>query len=170
LISAFLTAIRSFGMELTGTSHHSQTIKLEFKNSIILMSEYKNFRLIFILSRSPAEPFIEAVDNLAYDIYEKFGHLIEYFNGDVTVFENITDLLENHLQISLILPMSVKKSVKVNLNADEKFLYNKALYLIKKSNLKYIMLSELLNEREFKPEFAIPILNLITKCVFVPKF
>jgi hypothetical protein len=88
----------------------------------------------------------------------------------VTIFNKITDLLEDHLQISLILPMSINKPVKINLNATEKFLYNKALYLIKKNNLKYILLSELLNVREFKPELTIPILNLMAKGVFEPKF
>ncbi|MFX0083548.1 MAG: hypothetical protein ACFE94_17510 [Candidatus Hodarchaeota archaeon] len=168
LISGFLMAISSFGIELTGTSHHSQTIKLEFKSSIILMSEFRGFRLIFILSKNPLEPFIQAIDNLAFEIHEKFGTHIEKFNGDTIIFKEITELLEKHLQISLISPMNVKKSNSENLNTEEKFLLNKALFLMKKNRENYIYLTELINDDEVRPEFASKILNLIEKKVLVP--
>jgi hypothetical protein len=168
LISGFLVAIRSFGIELTGAAHHSQTIKLEFKNSNILMSEFKGFRLIFILSRNPSEPFIQAVDSLAYEIHEKFGTYIEKFKGETSWFKGITELLDKHIQISLISPMAVNKSHMANLSTGERFILSKAQYIMKKNQYKHIFISQLLDEKEFKPEFAPIILRLIEKKVFIP--
>ncbi|MFW9879484.1 MAG: hypothetical protein ACFFG0_40930 [Candidatus Thorarchaeota archaeon] len=168
LISGFLTAIRSFGMELTGTSHHSQTIKLEFMNSEILMNEYKGFRLIFILSRKPSEPFIQAIDNLSYEIYDKFGDSLKDFNGDTTRFQGITHLLEKYLQISLIFPMVVKIPYNTDLNAGEKYLVNKALKIMEKNNLKSFYISDLLNEEEPLSKNAYNMMQLIEKKIFSP--
>ena len=52
LISGFLQAIHSFGIELIKVEDQSQTIKLEYKDSIILMSEFVNIRLILIMKKN----------------------------------------------------------------------------------------------------------------------
>ncbi|MFX0176386.1 MAG: hypothetical protein ACFE85_09160, partial [Candidatus Hodarchaeota archaeon] len=43
LITGFLEAIRTFGIELTDSDDQTQTIKLEYKKSKILMAEFKHF-------------------------------------------------------------------------------------------------------------------------------
>ena len=53
LISGFLQAIHSFGIELIKVEDRSQTIKLEYKDYIILMSEFVNLRLILLMKESP---------------------------------------------------------------------------------------------------------------------
>ncbi|GAH12110.1 unnamed protein product, partial [marine sediment metagenome] len=53
LITGFLEAIRSFGIELTGANEQSQTIKLEYQQSKIIMSEFKDFRILLIMKENP---------------------------------------------------------------------------------------------------------------------
>ena len=55
LISVFFEAIRNFGIELTGTYTQSQTVKLEYQNSKIIMTEFKDFRIIFVMTENPSD-------------------------------------------------------------------------------------------------------------------
>ncbi|GAG64840.1 unnamed protein product, partial [marine sediment metagenome] len=72
LISGFLQAIHSFGIELIKVEDQSQTIKLEYKDSIILMSEFVNIRLILIMKERPSRFFLYSIEELAYDIYKNY--------------------------------------------------------------------------------------------------
>ncbi|MFX1317484.1 MAG: hypothetical protein ACFE9T_16600, partial [Promethearchaeota archaeon] len=83
LIAGFLEAIRSFGIELTGAGEQSQTIKLEYQDSKILMSEFKSFRILLIMKESPSQDFLESIKNLSYDIDSRYGYLIKKFNGNI---------------------------------------------------------------------------------------
>ncbi|MBY8988625.1 MAG: hypothetical protein KGD61_09245, partial [Candidatus Lokiarchaeota archaeon] len=73
LVSGFLEAIRSFGLDISRSEGHSQTIKLEYQDSKILMSDFKNFRLIFIMKELPSPQFYEVIDDLSLEIEEKYG-------------------------------------------------------------------------------------------------
>jgi hypothetical protein len=59
LITGFLQAITSFGIELTNSEKESQTIKLEYQNSKILMSEFKNLRTTLIMKENPSQDFVD---------------------------------------------------------------------------------------------------------------
>jgi len=82
LISGFLEAIRTFGLDITGSDEHSQTIKLEYKNSKIIMSDFKNFRLIFIMKDLPSNQFFDSIEALSYEIEEKYGTHLKEFKGN----------------------------------------------------------------------------------------
>ncbi|MDX1798889.1 MAG: hypothetical protein R3255_09605, partial [Candidatus Lokiarchaeia archaeon] len=73
LISGFLQAIRTFGIELTKSRLESQTIKLEYQDSKILMSEFKDFRLVFIMKDNPSNGFLQSVDFISKEIDDKLG-------------------------------------------------------------------------------------------------
>ncbi|MFX1380409.1 MAG: hypothetical protein ACFFA4_15090 [Promethearchaeota archaeon] len=169
LITGFLEAIRTFGIELTGADEQSQTIKLEYQKSKVLMSEFKSFRILLIMKESPSQDFLESIKDLSYDIDHKYGNQIENFKGNIDAFTGIRDLLEQHLQTSLIYPLqTVKQDVK--LKSDEKSMVNRAKTIMKKKNLDYFTVTDLLSIRKgFYAKEAEIILHLLKKKVFQPK-
>jgi predicted Holliday junction resolvase-like endonuclease len=169
LISGFLRAIQSFGIELTGTFQQSQTIKLEFQNSKILINEFRNFRLILIIAENPSEDFMNSIKDLSYDIDEKYGDLIRDFNGgSIIQFSDIRKLIEKHLNIYFFHPLKLVESKEVKLNSVEKSMVNKAKEIMKQNNLDYVFVSFLMYEQKYNPKNIQTIYNLIDKKIFQP--
>ena len=169
IISGFLQAIRSFGIELTKSRQESQTIKLEYQDSKILMSEFKDFRLVFIMKDNPSEDFIKSVDLISKEIDDMFGRSIENFAGNVSVFNNIGDILEKYMQISLIYPLKLIERRKVKLTQNEKAIIDRAFKIMKQRNSGYFYVSSLLGKKSrFQVKDAENILKLIKKGIFVP--
>ncbi len=169
LITGFLEAIRTFGIELTGADAQSQTIKLEYHKSKILMSEFKSFRLLLIMKENPSQDFLESVKELSYDIDNKYRAQFEKFTGHTNSFLGIRELLERHLQTSLIYPLQIIEQ-NVKLKSDEKSMVNRAKSIMKKKNTDYFIVTNLLSIRKgFYTKEAEIILNLIQKKVFQPK-
>jgi hypothetical protein len=169
LVSGFLQAIRDFGIQLTDAEEHSQTIKLEFKNSQILMAEYKQFRLIFIMKENPSNDFLELIELLSRDIDEIYGKLIAEFKGNTKHFKGIRELLERNLNVSLIYPLKVVEYKNTKLNAAEKNIINKVHGIMNEKNLNRFYVSYLMSDKnEFNIKTADIILNLIHKKIFQP--
>ncbi len=169
LITGFLEAIRTFGIELTGADEQSQTIKLEYQKSKVLMSEFKSFRILLIMKENPSQDFLESIRELSYDIDNKFGRQIENFKGNTTPFAGVRDLLEQHLQTSLIYPLKIVQQ-DLKLKSDEKSMLNRAKTIMKKKNTDYFIVTSLLSIRKgFYAKEAEIILNLIKKKIFQPK-
>ncbi|MFX0003909.1 MAG: hypothetical protein ACFE9C_00525 [Candidatus Hodarchaeota archaeon] len=169
LITGFLEAIRTFGIELTGADEQSQTIKLEYQKSKVLMSEFKSFRILLIMKESPSQDFLESIRELSYEIDNKYGKQIENFKGNTAAFTGIRDLLELHLQTSLIYPLQIVKQ-DVKLKSDEKSMVNRAKAIMKKKNIDYFTVTNLLSIRKgFYAKEAEIILHLLKKRVFQPK-
>jgi len=169
LISGFLHAIQSFGIDLTGSDEQSQTIKLEYQNSKILMSEFKNFRLTLIMKEKPSQDFLQSVELLSYDIDEKYGERLENFDGEISQFEGIKELVEKRLPISLIYPLNIEEIKGIKLKQEEKSIINRARSIMKEKNVNYFFVSNLISkERGFQVKEAEIILNLIVKKIFKP--
>ena len=168
LISGFLSAIRSFGIELTGTFQQSQTIKLEFQNSKILMNEFRHFRLILLMGENPSDDFIESLDNLAQDVEKTYGDLIRDFDGSLTKFTGIGKLIERHLNVSFLFPLKIISSKATKLTPAEKLVFNKAKQIIKQNNLDYIFTSFLMDDQTYEPKKIKAIFGLIEKGIFQP--
>jgi hypothetical protein len=169
LITGFLEAIRSFGIELTGANEQSQTIKLEYQQSKIIMSEFKNFRILLIMKDSPSQDFLESIKSLSYGIDEKFGEDIAHFTGNIDKFAGIKALLDQHLETSLIYPLELKTQ-NVKISSDEKALITRAKEVMKMRKTDYFFLSYLLYARKgFQIKDAETVLNLISKKIFQPK-
>ncbi|MHA1885275.1 MAG: hypothetical protein ACW96S_09510, partial [Promethearchaeota archaeon] len=169
LISGFLQAIHTFGIELMKVEDRSQTIKLEYRDSIILMSEFVNLRLILIMRESPSRYFLYSVEELAYDVYKNYGNLIDEFNGDIAPFKGIEELLKRHLNPFFIYPLKlseIDKFSKVRIGQNERELVNKAVHLMKTENKDYFYLHSLLPERECSLRDVESFQNLIDKKVF----
>ncbi|MFX1232921.1 MAG: zinc-ribbon domain-containing protein [Promethearchaeota archaeon] len=125
LISGFLQAVRAFGSEISA-DRESKTIQIPYKDSIIIMTEFVNIRLILIMKKSPSKDFIHGVELLVYDIYKYYGKLIEEFHGNIRDFRGIKELIEKHLNVSFIYPPKVEVPNNVRLNPAEKEMVEKA--------------------------------------------
>ncbi|MFW9968886.1 MAG: hypothetical protein ACFFDF_01715 [Candidatus Odinarchaeota archaeon] len=168
LITGFLEAIRNFGIELTSADEQSQTIKLEYQNSKVIMSEFKSFRILLIMKENPSHDFLESIKKLSYDIDNQYGKQIENFKGNISAFTEIRNLLDQHLQTSLIYPLQIVKQ-NIKLKSDEKSMVNRAKAIMKKKNSDYFIVTNLLSIRKgFYAKEAEIILNLIKKKVFQP--
>jgi hypothetical protein len=172
MISGFLQAIHTFGIELIKIEDQSQTIKLEYKDSIIIMTEFVNLRLILIMKEHPSPNFLYSLDDLAYDIYKFYGALIEEFTGDIKPFKTIEKLLKRHLNTSLTYPMTISKKEKlerIRISQSEKSLINKATFIMKKSGTASFVFASLLPEGECSPKDIEIFLKLIDKNIFQVK-
>jgi hypothetical protein len=169
LISGFLAAIRSFGIEITGTFQQSQTLKLDFQNSKILMNEFRNFRLILIMGENPSDDFVESINNLSNDIEKAYGDLIRDFDGNLTKFRGISKLVEHHLNVSFLYPLTINPLKATNLTAAETSVLNKAKEIMKQNRLDYIFTSFLMDDQTYEPKRIKAIFELIEKGIFQPK-
>jgi hypothetical protein len=169
LISGFLDAIRNFGVELTGSYRKSETLTLDYEDSIILMYEAEDFRLIIVMSDKPSDEFINSITNLARDIEERYGDMLRKFKGGVvTQFAGISELIELHLNVSFTSALKIVINKKVNLNAIEKSVIQKASEIMEQTNLNYFYTTFLMTDQKFDPEMTKTIFNLINKKVFQP--
>ncbi|TFF98937.1 MAG: hypothetical protein EU540_07555 [Promethearchaeota archaeon] len=168
LISGFLDAIRAFGIELTSAYEQSQSISLEYKDSKILMSEFKDFRMIFILKDRPSEEFLKSVTALSYDIDREYGELLQKFAGNLTPFAGIKGLIEHHLNTSFISPLKIIDIEKIELSPAERSLVQKAKSIMKQNKLDYFFTTFLMPEQAYDPKRTQLIFQLIEKKVFQP--
>ncbi|MHA1105737.1 MAG: hypothetical protein ACTSPN_08455 [Promethearchaeota archaeon] len=168
LITGFLSAIRSFGIELTNSEDKTQTIKLEYKDSKILMAEFKHFRLIFIMGDDPSNFFLQSIADLSTDIEEKFGNMLENFVGNTKPFAGVEDLLKEHLKTSVLYPLKISEKKGIKITPVEKSIILKAHGILKKQKKDYFYTTFLLHEREVDAKEIDAIVNLIDKGIFIP--
>ncbi|MBY9020184.1 MAG: hypothetical protein KGD67_03930 [Candidatus Lokiarchaeota archaeon] len=170
LISGFLQAIQNFGDELIEEAKDSKTVKIEYKNSIIIMTDFVNLRLIVIMKQKPSENFVYDIESLAYDIYKYFGKQIDKFTGILKPFHSMNKLVEHHLNVSFLYPLSVDLSLKTKMkfSQDEKNMYERAIDFLKENNSNYFYTLYLLPENVCTPKDFDTITRLIKKGVFRP--
>jgi hypothetical protein len=169
LISGFLQAIHSFGIELIKVEDQSQIIKLEYKDSIVLMSEFVNVRLILIMKERPSRFFLYSIEDLTYQIYKNYGNMISSFNGDIKQFQSIEELLKKNLNLTFIYPLKIapiEKLEKIRITQNERIYINKAVSWMKTNNQDHFLIRSLLNGKECNPKDVELILNLLEKNIF----
>ncbi len=170
LVSGFLEAIRSFGLDISRSEEHSQTIKLEYQDSKILMSDFKNFRLIFIMKDLPSQQFYEVINDLSLEIEEKYGSYLKNFKGNLQPFEGIESLLRRHMGTTFLYPLKLTGTGKMKIAPTEKTLINKAIAIMKKSRIDYFYVTQLIREITFDSKEIEALYSLIIKRVFNPFF
>lgn len=168
LVSGFLEAIRSFGLDISTSEEHSQTIKLEYQNSKILMSDFKNFRLIFIMKDLPSPQFYEVIDDLSLEIEEKYGIYLKEFKGNLQPFEGIESLLRTHMGTTFLYPLKITGTGKMKIAPTEKALINKAIAIMKKNRSDYFYVNQLIREISFDSKEIEALYSLIMKRIFNP--
>jgi len=168
LLSGFLEAIRSFGIELTGSKVQSQTIKLDYQNSKILMAEFKHFRIILIMKELPSQHFYNSINALSYEIEEKYGTLLEEFSGELQPFREIEVLIKKHLGTAFLYPLKLVGTGEAIITTNEKEMINRALFLMKTNKKKYCYTTQLMREKGFNSKDIETIFSLIDKKIFQP--
>ena len=168
LISGFLEAIHHFGLDVTGSEERSQTVKLEYQDSKILMSDFKHFRLIFIMKDLPSPQFYEVIDDLSLEIEEKFGMYLKEFKGNLQPFEGIENLLKSHLGTAFLYPLKLTGIGKMKIGLAEKTLINKAITTMKQTRLEYFYVTQLIREKALDSKEIEALYSLITKRIFNP--
>jgi len=168
LISGFLQAISNFGMTISEAAKESRTLNIEYKDSIVMQTEFVNLKLIVTLKENPSSNFKFIMEDLAYDIYKQYGGEIDKFAGILKPFQNINVLTEKHLNVSFLYPLIVKQNPKVKLSMSEKDMVNKALAFMKKNKFNYFYSLYLMPENTFSPKDYQTIFTLIEKGIFQP--
>jgi len=168
LVSGFLEAIRTFGFDISGSGERSQTVKLEYQNSKILMSDFKHFRLIFIMKDLPSPQFYEVIDDLSLEIEEKYGTYLKEFKGNLQPFVGIENLLRKHLGTSFLYPLKINGTGNMKITPSEKSLINKAIAIMKNSRLDYFYVTQLIREKIFDSKEIEALYSLIIKRIFNP--
>jgi hypothetical protein len=121
------------------------------------------------MKENPSPDFLDSIKALSYDIDTNYGEQIANFTGDISYFKNIKDLLDKHLETSLMYPLKLGTQ-RIKLNSEEKSLINRAQSIMKKRNIDYFFVSSLLSTKKgFQVKDAEMILNLIEKKMFQPK-
>jgi hypothetical protein len=166
LISGFLQAIQNFGSEVLDRAKESRTFKVEYRKSIIIMSEFVNLRLIVIMRENPSKKFLYSIEELVYDIYHKYGSLFDKFQGSLAEFKGIKDLLDEHLGTSFAYPFVIDYSLKMKLSQPEKELVNLASDFMKNNNLKYFYTRQLFSENICSPKDYETVIQLINMGIF----
>ncbi|MBN2156860.1 MAG: hypothetical protein JW776_12525 [Candidatus Lokiarchaeota archaeon] len=170
LITGFLQAIRSFGIELTNSDRESQTIKLEYQNSKIIMAEFKNLRTTLIMKDAPSQDFVDAVKNLSEEIEEKYHAHLENFMGKTTAFKNLNYFISKHLNTGLIYPLKLNLTRKTRLTPTQKTIVQRVKSIMKQNKTDYFYVSQLFSEKKgFQMEYGESILKLIDKGIFFQK-
>ncbi|TXT64812.1 MAG: hypothetical protein BAJALOKI3v1_160013 [Promethearchaeota archaeon] len=168
LISGFLQAIRSFGIELTESQESSQIIKLEYQKLKIIMDEYGDFRIILIMKEIPSIDFLDSVKDLSYELKEKFEKYISNFNGNIKPFKYIDRLIVKHLNGELLYPLKLDRAENSNITTEERALISKISGLLKTKNTDYIYFKDIVEEKACSPEEVLLINSLIQKGILNP--
>ncbi|MFW9939177.1 MAG: hypothetical protein ACFFD5_16145 [Candidatus Thorarchaeota archaeon] len=168
LISGFLQAIHNFGVEVIEGAKNSKTVKVEYKDSIIFMTEFINLRLIIIMKNNPSKNFIYSIESLAYHIYKYYGKYIDNFQGNLKPFRSIKKLVESDLNVSLLYPLTVTIKKDMKLNQDERDMVKKAQTFMKEHNSPYFYFLYLIPENACSPKDYQITLQLIKKGTFQP--
>ncbi len=168
LIAGYLQALHNFGTKVLEGTKDSRTIKLEYRGSILLMVEFVNLRIIIIMKENPSKNFLYSIESLAYDIYKNYGKLIDQFSGNLQPFRGMKDVVEKHLNISLLYPLQIVMPKKAELNQNEKEMIKRALDFMKQNKFNYFYTIYLLPENVCTPKDYEAILSLIKKGIFRP--
>lgn len=169
LISGFLQAISNFGITISETAKESRTLTIEYKDSILMQTEFVNLKLIITLKENPSANFKFIIEDLAYDIYKQYGQEIDKFTGILKPFHNMSKLIEKHLNVSFLYPLTIVEIPKIKLSTAEKEMVNKARIFMRENNFNHFYSLYLLPENDCTPKDYQTIFDLIEKGVFRPK-
>ncbi|MHA2288119.1 MAG: hypothetical protein ACXABG_04965, partial [Promethearchaeota archaeon] len=169
LISGFLQAISNFGSTISEAAKESRTLTIEYKDSIVMQTEFVNLKLIITLKENPSTNFKFIMEDLAYDIYKIYGEEIDKFTGILKPFHNMNELIEKHLNVSFLYPLTIVIDPKYKLSASEKEMVSKAQKFMRENNFDYFYTLYLMPENTCTPKDYKAIFSLIDKGVFKPK-
>ncbi|MHA2185410.1 MAG: hypothetical protein ACXAAI_10460 [Promethearchaeota archaeon] len=168
LVSGFIGAIKSFGKEVINIDTDNQILNIEYQTSNIYLVELSCFNFILIMGTKPSNEFLLAVDNLVEEIDYRYGELIEGYQGDITKFDGIIEIIEKYLDVNLLYPFNFNANLNYTFTPEEKEVLYKAYDVMKQTNQNYFYLSQILSETKFDLKIAEIILKFISQDIFIP--
>ncbi len=168
LISGFLQAISNFGTTISEAAKESRTMTIEYKDSIVMQTEFVNLKLIVTLKENPSPNFKFIMEDLAYDIYKHYGTEIDNFTGILKPFHNMNILIDKHLNTSFLYPLKIVENPKIKLNLSEKDMIAKARTFMSENDFNYFYSLYLMPANTCTPKDYQTIFDLIEKGVFQP--
>ena len=121
LVSGFLTAIASFGKEVSQDRNHPVTGSKSSKDEATVF-DYQDFKILIIdgtrvrcaliLSMAPTDNLKQNLLKFV-QMFEK-QYPLEGWNGNLTVFQGVDDLIEAAFDITLIYPLVINAAMKEN--------------------------------------------------------
>ncbi len=191
LISGFLQAISSFGSAVMDSHKFKKNIKIEpelkekikldiisFQNYIVIIKVSKIIRTALLLKESPSERIKTLVNELTFDIEEKFEEKIVNSISNLLTEEDLGGLIEQYFKISHILPHEIdwEKSKEYILDKWEKIIidYIKSIEFQGRVYLDKIIKKVILYHKKNELEIAQAVINLrkleiLKPCEFFPE-
>lgn len=191
LISGFLQAISSFGSAVMDSHKFKKNIKIEpelkekikldiisFQNYIVIIKVSKIIRTALLLKESPSERIKTLVNELTFDIEEKFEEKIVNSISNLLTEEDLGGLIEQYFKISHILPHEIdwEKSKEYILDKWEKITidYIKSIEFQGRVYLDKIIKKVILYHKKNELEIAQAVINLrkleiLKPCEFFPE-
>jgi hypothetical protein len=121
------------------------------------------------MKENPSQDFLDSIKALSYEIDTTYGDQIVNFTGNISNFKDVGELLDKHLETSLIYPLYLETQ-NIKVNSEEKSLISRAINIMEKKNTNYFFVSHLLSTKKgFQVKDAETILKLIDKKIFQPK-
>jgi hypothetical protein len=134
-----------------------------------MKTEFVNLKLIITLKENPSANFKFIMEDLAYDIYNQYGEDIDKFAGILKPFQDMSALIEKHLNVSFLYQLKIVENPKIKLSTSEKEMVAKARTFMKENNFNYFYSLYLMPENTSSPKDYQTIFNLIEKGIFQPK-
>lgn len=168
--SEFLNYVNRFGIELVDEKKEIWTLKLNYKHLKVILTDFKQFKIIFVLNETPSIEFFDSIKELAKTIQNKYCKFLETFDGHIKPFESIKELLEEHLQIYFLYPISINYSKLAKMNREEESLLLLAQELMKDFGLDQFYIKYLFPDNNYDSDDIKNILSLIDKEIFQPLY
>jgi hypothetical protein len=166
----FLNYVNRFGIELIDEKKDIWTLKLNYKELKVILTDFEQFKTIFVLNEIPSIDFLDSINELAKDIQNKYSKFLETFDGHIKPFETIKELLEEHLQIYFLYPISINHSKLIKMNREEESLVLLAQELMKEFGLDQFYIKYLFPDNNYDSDDIKNILSLIDKGIFQPLY
>ena len=168
LISGFLQAISNFGTTISEAAKESRTLTIEYKDSIVMQTDFVNLKLIVTLKENPSANFKFIMEDLAFDIFKHYGEDIDKFTGILKPFKNMKELIDKHLNTSFLFKLKIVENPKIKLSSAEKEMIAKAKTFMKENNFDHFYSLYLMPANACTPKDYQIIFSLIEKGIFKP--
>ncbi len=146
LISGFLSAVQSFGKEI---KYQQSLNEITYGDKMLLLSDGENIRVALVLGKKGSMVLRRNLTRFIKMFEGRFGHVLPEWRGDLQVFRDSDDLIDQAFNTSIILPHEINTDVsKIKLVKSPlaRRLLKLAQDITVEKQRKYFFLASLLNE------------------------
>jgi len=146
LISGFLSAVQSFGKEI---KYQQSLNEITYGDKMLLLSDGENIRVALVLGKKGSMVLRRNLTRFIKMFEGRFGHILPEWRGDLRVFRDSDDLIDQAFNTSIILPHEINTDVsklKLVKSPLSRRLLKLAQNITVEKQRKYFFLASLLNE------------------------